>query len=157
MILVCSRQNQLVILLDIPTGGLFKHIIWTPDGHKLKFLFWWMMCSASLLQQIFCHVQVYHSPMMTATIVRMFFSRVLNQVRPPQVLFEFFLNFQYNFGVISARDERTVKITCSSSVLVLRFFCVLFWVQYCSVLEHVFCVHSSLISATFLTPWFSSF
>ena len=78
-------QNQLVILLDIP-AALFKQYLWHPDGPPMKSRFGWIMCSVSLLRQIFYHVRA----MLEAVLIaKMFFSHVLHQVR--RVIFSRFL------------------------------------------------------------------
>ena len=79
MILVLLMQNLPVIRLDIPTASLLLnlHMIW-PNGRNLKYRFWWIMLSVTLLRQIFYHVQ---AVLKTVTILKMFFSNVTHQVR----------------------------------------------------------------------------
>ena len=76
LILVLLMHNLPVIRLGIPTAGLLNTTI--PIGRNLKSRFWWIMLSVGLLRQISYHVQ---AVLKIVTILQMFFSHVIHQVR----------------------------------------------------------------------------
>ena len=80
--LIQSMQRRLAIRLDLLMVALTKQLICVINGQKLKSRFWWITLIARLIQQIFYRVLTMALVTITVVMMKMFYSRVLNQVRP---------------------------------------------------------------------------